>query len=99
MFVSVGATARALPPVIVPVNVPLPPAIGMTGRSTSGTDECWPSDVASVTDSAVSPASPLMLVFTWTCAVWPAPSVSDEGLTEPSGTVCCVAALRMTLPV
>jgi hypothetical protein len=64
VLVSVGVTARALPPVIVPLNVLLPPAlVGMTGRSTTGTDECCPPEVARVTDSAVSPWVPLMLVF------------------------------------
>src|SRR5579875_2213851 len=83
VLVCVGATARALPPVIVPLNVPLPPLVGMTGRSTTGTDECWPPEVATVTDSAVSPWVPLMLVRSCACPVWPGRRVSVDGLTEP----------------
>ena len=71
----------------MPVNVPLPAAMGITGRSTTGTEACWPPEVASVTDSAVSPGSPLMLVSSRAYPVWPGPRMSADGLTEPSGTV------------
>ena len=38
-----------------------------------------PGNAAMYRGIALSPALPLMAVFSWTCAVWPAPSVNEKG--------------------